>query len=195
MTKDSYKTVINDSWQLTVFYLTSWRQIVSVRSLFDVIRSLFDVLLPLLAPLACSMPVPPVFDSSGVPLGVSAGPICVLLFVMILLLLLLSLLVGSLLLGLLFPVPHSALPFMEGFSSLMMTASMHCLRSGSPGHEPRIFTLNSTCSPLCFSSSCFLICDVSGRKRASSRCSLNRPLMTSPVSPSYFPLQVSWWMQ
>ena len=30
---------------------------------------------------------------------------------------------------------HSSLPFMEVFLSLIITVSMHCLRSASPGHE------------------------------------------------------------
>ena len=37
-------------------------------------------------------------------------------------------------------VPHSSFLFMDGLLSLIATASMHCLRRGSPLHVPRIFT-------------------------------------------------------
>ena len=127
---------------------------------------------------------------------VAAAVVAVLLLLLLLFLLLLPpsfLLPGFafLLFCLPFPVPHSVLSFIDGLSSLIATASIHCRRRASPLHDPRIFTLKSVSSPLCISALCFAIAEFSGRNLASSRCSLNLSLMVSPVSPLYLPLQVS----
>ena len=93
--------------------------------------------------------------------------------------------IGGFPLGLVvFVLPHSSFRFMDGTESLMVTASMHWRKSGSPTQVPSIFTLNSTFSPLWCSKECSCMTDFCGRSLYSSRCSPNRSLMASAVSPS-----------